>query len=233
MPGYPLCPVCSRGLIPAHDDVASGVFVGVPYAHTGTAARLVHNLKYRRSEAAGRFLAAAMAGRLPMGATVLVPVRRSMARRVAYGIDQAAFLSRVVSDLTAVPVADVLVPPVWWGKRAGAPRNARAPISFRSKGVVPDGAVLVDDVLTTGTTSLSAGRAISPSRFSVLVATTAGTMRSGTEKVPNLGGDVATKRQANADRSPTALPRSRLDSLLRARTVRARSFEVAYREEHG
>ncbi len=233
MPGHPLCPACSRDLSPAHDFVVSGVVVGVPFAHSGTAARLVHNLKYRRSHIAGRFLAVAMAGRLPHRVDVLVPVRRSIARRVGYGIDQAAFLARAISDLTGVPVADVLVPPLWWARRAGAPRDTRAPISFRARGRVPDGAVLIDDVFTTGSTVLSCGRAISPSRFSVLVATTAGTMRRGTEEVPNLGGDVATERRSNADRSPAALPRSRSDTPFRGRGILARSMGITNREERG
>jgi len=233
-PGRPLCPACERDLVVAPDRVVGGVFIGAAFMHSGTAVRLVHNLKYRRSEPAGRFLGAAMAERVSSDASVLVPVVRSTARRVLNGIDQAVFLAGAVSQITGIPLAaDTLVAPVWWRRRAGAPTNVRRPISFRATRTLPDGAVLVDDVFTTGATVLSGGRAIAPTKFSVLVATTAGTMRVGTEEVPSLGGDVATERRMNADRSPAALEFSRSDSHVRERVHRARSYGTVDREEQG
>ena len=204
-PGWPLCQACERGLIVTHDRVAGDIRVGVAFEHRDTAVRLVHNLKYRRSLAAGQFLAQAMARRVPVGATSLVPVRRSLVRRVSFGIDQASFLARAISGIVGVPVADVLRPPVWWSQRAGAPRSERKSIGFVASSSLPDGAVLVDDVLTTGSTIASAGRAIGPTKFSSLVATAAGMMRAGVEVAPSLGGDVADKRRANTDRTPAAL----------------------------
>jgi predicted amidophosphoribosyltransferase len=208
-PGWPLCEACERCLIVTHDRVAWDIRVGVAFEHTGTAVRLVHNLKYRRSLEAGRFLAQAMARRVPVGATSLVPVRRSLVRRVSFGIDQAEFLARTISGIVGLPVADVLRPPVWWGQRAGAPRSERKPIRFGASSTIPDGAVLVDDVLTTGSTIASAGRAIRPAKFSSLVATAAGKMWIGAEMAPSLGGYVADKRRANTDRAPAAHAPSR------------------------
>jgi predicted amidophosphoribosyltransferase len=210
-PGWPLCPACERGLVVTHDRVTSGVTVGVPYVHTGTAVRLVHNLKYRRSLAAGRLLAEAMAHRVPVGATALVPVRRSLVRRVSFGIDQAAFLAWAVGNIVDLPVLDVLRPPVWWSQRAGTPRGTRKPIRFGVSSKVPDGAVLVDDVFTTGSTIASAGRAIEPARYSSLVATVASMMGAGAEVAPSLGGGVTVKRRANIDRTPAAHTHSRPD----------------------
>ena len=208
-PGWPLCPSCERGLIVTHDRVVPIGHVGVAFQHTGTAVRLVHNLKYRRSLAAGRFLAQAMAQRVPTAATSLVPVRRSLVRRVSYGIDQAEFLAVAVSDIVGIPVLDVLRPPLWWSQRAGAPRSGRGTIRFRASAPVPDGAVLVDDVLTTGSTISSAGNAIGAVRFSSLVATAAGKMGTGVEMAPSLGGDVADKHRTNTVRAPTAQASSR------------------------
>jgi len=210
-PGWPLCEACVRGLIVTHDRVALDVRVGVAFEHTGTAVRLVHNLKYRRSFAAGQFLAQAMARRVPVGATSLVPIRRSLVRRVSFGIDQAGFLARAISDVVDIPVRDVLTAPVWWSQRAGAPRSGRRPISFSASSTIPDGAVLVDDVLTTGSTIASAGRAIEPARYSSLVATAAGTMGTGVAMAPSLGGDVADKRRTNTDRAPVAQAPSQPD----------------------
>jgi predicted amidophosphoribosyltransferase len=208
-PGWPLCPVCDRGLVVTHNRVTSGGTVGVPFVHTGTAVRLVHNLKYRRSLAAGRFLAQAMAHRVPVGATSLVPVRRSLVRRLSFGIDQAGFLARAVADIVELPVLDVLRPPVWWRQRAGTSRDGRVPIRFRASSVVPDGAVLVDDVFTTGSTIASAARAIEPAEYSSLVATVAGMMGTGAAMAPSPGGGVTVKRRTNIDRAPAAHAHSR------------------------
>jgi predicted amidophosphoribosyltransferase len=203
-PGWPLCDACERGLVVTHDRVVGGVPVGAAFQHTGTAVRLVHNLKYRRSMAAGRFLAEAMAQRVPTGATALVPVRRSLVRRVRFGIDQAEFLARAISDIVGLPVRDVVRAPLWWSQRAGAPRSERRPVRFGASAPVADGAVLVDDVFTTGSTILSAGRAIEPTRYSSLVATAAGKMKEGVETAPSLGGDVADMSRARTDRAPAA-----------------------------
>lgn len=208
-PGWPLCEACERGLSVTHDRVVSGVPVGVAFEHNGTAVRLVHNLKYRRSLAAGRFLAEAMARRVPVGAASLIPVRRSLVRRVSFGIDQAGFLAKEIAGIVGLPVLDVLRPPLWWAQRAGAPRSARSPIRFSASAPIADGAVLIDDVFTTGSTIASAGRAIEPAKYSSLVATAAGMMRPGVELTPSLGGDVADKRRANTDRTPAALEPSR------------------------
>jgi len=203
-PGWPLCLACDRGLIVTHDRFVAGMKVGVAFEHTGTAARLVHNLKYRRSAAAGRLLANAMAQRVPVDATSLVPIRRSLVRRVSFGIDQATHLAGLISDIVGLPVADVLRPPVWWKQRAGAPRSERKLIRFHASSPIRDGAVLVDDVLTTGSTIASAGRAIEPAKYSSLVATAAGMMGAGAGLAPSLGGDVADKHRSNTDRSTAA-----------------------------
>ncbi len=203
-PGRPLCATCERGLAVTHDRVVSGVHVGVAFEHTGTAARLVHNLKYRRSVAAGDLLARAMARRIPNQATSLVPVRRSFVRNVGFGIDQAYVLSRSLARIVDLPVYDVLVPPLWWRRRAGAPRAGRTPVAFRARSPVPGGAVLVDDVLTTGSTLTSAGCAIEPATYTFLVATAAGRMGAGADVASQAGGDVAEKRRTRGDGAPAA-----------------------------
>ncbi len=233
-PGRPLCCVCERDLVVASDRALGDVVVGAAFQHTGTAVRLVHNLKYRRCIAAGHFLAAAMAERVPGDASVLVPVVRSRVRRVSHGVDQAVVLADAVSVLTGLEVIPgALEAPLWWKRRAGASRDARRAIAFRATTTLPDGVVLVDDVLTSGATVLSGGRAIAPTKFTVLVATTAGRIRGGTEEVPNLGGDVATERRKNADRPPAALGHPRNDSRERERVHRALSHGIPNREEHG
>jgi len=152
MPGWPLCEPCVASLRRAPPALIGGIDV----EDVGAAVRLVHNLKYRRSIRAGRILAAAMVSGLPADATVLVPVPRSFVRRVTYGIDQARVLAMEVSEITGVEVLDALGAPLWWRRQAGASRDERHTIDFRSITRVPEGAILVDDVLTTGTTAMSA-----------------------------------------------------------------------------
>ena len=231
-PGWPLCQVCEHGLIVTHDRVAFGIAVGVPFAHTGTAVRLVHNLKYRRSLAAGQFLARAMAQRVPVGATSLVPVKRSLVRRVSFGIDQAGYLASAISEIIGLPVVDVLRPPVWWSQRAGAPASAREPIRFKASSPVPDGAVLIDDVLTTGSTIQSAWRAIEPGEYSSLVATAAGMMGAGVKMAPSLGGDVADTRRSISNRAPAAQEPSQPIQPDR-QTISSRLSGISDREESG
>ena len=160
--------------------VVCGVSVEAGFRHVGAAVRLVHNLKYRRSIRAGRILAAAMVSGLPVDATVLVPVPRSLVRRVTYGIDQAKVLAKEVSNLTGLEVIDGLGAPFWWKRQAGATLEDRHAVDFRGICRVPDRAVLVDDVFTTGRTALCAIAAADAQRMSVLVATSAGTMEPGT-----------------------------------------------------
>lgn len=164
------------------------------FRHCGAAARLVHNLKYRRSLPAGRLLAAAMLSGLRGDVTALVPAPRSLTRRVAYGIDQAQFLANELSRLSGVPVIDALRAPLWWKRQAGRSRRDRHAVGFTRAGIVPPGIVLVDDVVTTGMTALSATAILRSRGMSLLVATSAGTMGFGNAIVPEPGrwrGDEA------------------------------------------
>lgn len=179
MPGWPLCECCVASLEHAPPAVLRDVPVVAGFRHVGAAVRLVHNLKYRRSVQAGRLLAAAMVAGLPADASVFVPMPRSFVRRVTYGIDQASVLANELSAITGIPVVRGLGAPLWWRRQAGADRKHRHAVSFRKVGMVPASAVLIDDVLTTGATAMSALSVIGQDGISVLVATSAGTMEPG------------------------------------------------------
>jgi predicted amidophosphoribosyltransferase len=120
------------------------------YLHAGPARSLVHHLKYRGVVAAARLLAEGMVELIPEG-VVLVPVPRVTWRRLRYGVDPARELVTQLGQLSGRPVRSLLSPPVWGRARAGgvhgfAPRfHLRAPVP-------PLPALLVDDVVTTGTT---------------------------------------------------------------------------------
>jgi predicted amidophosphoribosyltransferase len=145
------------------------------FSHEGPARRLVHRLKYEGMVAAGEVLAAAMASVLPAGARALVPVPRALLRRVRYGVDPAVVLARLISSRTGLPVVAGLRPVLWWPHHAGAVRAARVMPRFRAGAPVPAGAILVDDVVTTGATLRAAQRACGATIS--LTATAAGRMQ--------------------------------------------------------
>jgi predicted amidophosphoribosyltransferase len=170
-----LCSDCERSLRLAPYRVVGSVPVQPVFHHSGAAVRLVHSLKYRRSYQAGRFLGALMAERLPVTATSLVPIPRVLSRRIAYGIDQTAVLASVVSDISGLPVVAALASPVWTRRSAGKDRSERQIPRFRRRMAVSRGAVLIDDVCTTGATLLGATAALRAD-VSSLVATSASKM---------------------------------------------------------
>ncbi len=119
-----------------------------------------------------------MAERLPTTATSLVPVPRVLTRRITYGIDQTAVLARVISSISGLPVIDALASPVWNRRSAGKDRSRRQIPPFTNRRALASGAVLIDDVCTTGATVLGAVAALEVD-VSSLVATSASKMKSG------------------------------------------------------
>jgi predicted amidophosphoribosyltransferase len=154
-----VCAGCRRTLRPAPDRVVGTVLVRSAFEHEGAARALVHRLKYEAVSGVALRLATVMAPLLPTRATAVVPVPRARVRHLLYGIDPAGALARALGRVADLPVEDRLVPPAWARRRAGGADRDRGARSFRLVGTVPRGAVLVDDVVTTGTTLLAAAAA--------------------------------------------------------------------------
>lgn len=155
-----LCRSCTASLAAAPDRrLEGGLVVRSAFAHRGAARVLVRRLKYEGIRRAALPLAAAMAARLPPGAAVLVPVPRVRLRRWRYGVDPARELAGALASLTGLPVAEPLEVGWWSPPRAGRERSARSAPSFGGRQPLPAGAVLVDDVVTTGGTLVAAARA--------------------------------------------------------------------------
>lgn len=178
--GYPICEPCSRGLQPAAPRAIDRITVHAAFVHTAAAARLVHNLKYRMSHRAGRFLADAMAARVPEGFEALIPVPRVWWRRVSHGIDQTSVLAGYISDMTGIPVVNALGAPLWHPRLAGQAREDRNAAPFTLRRTPKGPALLVDDVCTTGSTIQSAARCLGSSDvLGALVATSAFDLNRG------------------------------------------------------
>lgn len=142
-----LAPVWS--VVPGIDETWSAA----PY--DGTARRLVAALKFGSRLGLAEDAAAVMAARAPaglMGGTI-VPVPAAPLRRRQRGFDSAEAIATALAKRTALPVAPCLIrtqTPRQVGRRR-AERMADPPrVSAGSP--IPDKAVLVDDVMTTGAT---------------------------------------------------------------------------------
>jgi predicted amidophosphoribosyltransferase len=130
------------------------------FRHEGTARRLVHLLKYQAITAAADLLAAEMVDRLPPSTAALIPVPRAWIRRARHGVDPAVELAVRLGDRVDVPVVRALRARLWWPAHAGSDRAARRSPGFFRVTSAPTGAVLVDDVATTGLTLRTAGEVI-------------------------------------------------------------------------
>ncbi len=133
---------------------------------------MVHRLKYEGIEAAGWFLAVeAMAHLVPTEARSLVPVPRTRWRLIKYGIDPGVTIARQLSALTGLPVVQCLRPAFVARRHAGRAGHERVAPVFERVGGLSDGAVLVDDVLTTGVTLEAAAAASGGRTLSAVTAT--------------------------------------------------------------
>lgn len=157
--GRMLCDPCRASCAPGADRRVGTVTVRPAFVHDGAARILVHRLKYAAFSAAAEPLARAMARLVPEHCAALVPVPRVTARRWKYGVDPAAELARRIGRIAGVPVIDALAAAFWVRRRAGGAGRRRGVPVFALRSTIPAAAVLVDDVVTSGTTLALAGEA--------------------------------------------------------------------------
>lgn len=158
-PGPSPCPACATGLVPAP---AGAVPAGLDacrslLAYEGVGRLLVTHLKYRRDRAALRWLAAGMAALAPPPPGAVVTwVPTTAARRRRRGFDQAELLARAVARRWSVPCRPLLrrrPGPPQTGRSLADRRRGPALIARRAAATGPGApVVVVDDVVTTGST---------------------------------------------------------------------------------
>lgn len=171
----------------APDRVVGGVVATAAWTHSGPARSLVHRLKYDGVTAAAALAAAEV--RVPREAKVLVPIPRVAVRVVAHGVDPAAEFADALGTRIGLPVVPCLSAPAWSPRRAG--RRFRAgPPRFRLLGPRLPGAIVVDDVITSGAT-VGAAAALLGARWAVAM-----TMAGGAK---SLGRGVPTHTMGSRD----------------------------------
>lgn len=131
------------------------------YSFEGVIRSAAHAFKYRNYRALAPELAGLMASRLKSArilATLLVPVPMHPRRERSRGYNQAALLADELGRLTGIPVGqDVLkrvvdsLPQVQRASRADRMRIAEGTFSA-AKSVDGESVLLIDDVVTTGST---------------------------------------------------------------------------------
>lgn len=172
---------CDRCAAPVglYDDTADGCFLcrkrrfafetaRVAVAYRGVVRDLVTQFKYRRERVLDPWFAETICGRLDAGwpTDLIVPVplcERSYARR---GFNQSEVLADMVARTLKKPVRpDLLVrvretPPQAGASFAERTRQLKDAFAARGKKIVGARVLLVDDVLTTGSTANECARAL-------------------------------------------------------------------------
>lgn len=168
---FPQCPRCGQ---PTDADTECRICSDWPAGLSGVRSavwmdpsvrRTVHLLKYDGWHRIAAAMAEPVAALIPTGGSgVLVPIPLGGARLQLRGYNQSAKLaqaiggkaSRVVSETTLVRSRETRTQTTLTPEE----REANLRNAFRVVGAVPESAVLVDDVFTTGATLVSAARTL-------------------------------------------------------------------------
>ena len=169
----PLCRECraelARSVPTAHPPVASrGLTVWSPFAYDGPAGALVRALKFGGRVALADTMAAQIAAHAPPGLLAggdLVPVPADPLRLRLRGFAQSRLIADALARRTGMRVADCLHRDRVSGAQSERGRAARiraldGAIRLNARSPAPGQALLVDDVMTTGSTLAACASAL-------------------------------------------------------------------------
>jgi ComF family protein len=152
------CALCRGGLRGFDAAYAFG-------AYEGSLRQLIHLFKYGKIRTLARPLGALLARAMPRDERfdAIVPVPLYWRRRMQRGFNQAELLARVLARGTGIPVMRALRRVQPTSTQAGLSNTARrrnVASAFRSRSVAGQRILLIDDVMTTGSTATSCALAL-------------------------------------------------------------------------
>ena len=160
---YPLdaegrCALCRGGLRGFDAAYSFG-------AYEGPLRQLIHLFKYGRIKTLARPLGSLLARALPRDESfdAVVPVPLSWRRRLQRGFNQAELLAKRLARTTGIPVVRALRRVKATSTQAGLSNTARrrnVASAFRSRSVAGQRILLIDDVMTTGSTATACAVAL-------------------------------------------------------------------------
>jgi predicted amidophosphoribosyltransferase len=166
-----LCQRCAWGLEVAPDTATpEGLVVRAAFVHEGTARQLVTKLKYQGVDRIAGFFAEALLERVPSLAQSLVPIPRVFVRRVKYGVDPTFSIAKALARLTGLPIVGALNAPLWAPRSAGRALDHRQNKQFWPRNPAQHW-LLVDDVVTSGSTLWATAGALSGTGYGAVTAT--------------------------------------------------------------
>jgi len=170
----PVCQRCEASLMPAPKASVEGVTSCRSAFQLDPVAReMIAAFKYRRERQLATWFAHRVASLIPRGADALTWLPATPERKRQRGFDQAQELTRSLAQITQVPVLSLLARDHHDGRQTGQSRAERlSGPQLRARRRSPGFVVVIDDVITTGSSLRVAARQLRSAGAKRVVAVT-------------------------------------------------------------